>query len=178
MHVIRQLNVSLTDTLKHAEALGYEGRLKRLTPALDQAFDLDYMARLALGRQWQNLSPAERDRWRKTFKAMTYATYAGRFNHYSGQSFDILREEPGNNNTVMVWSRVIDPEGENVDLCYRLYETDGKWKVIDIYLKGTVSEVALRRSEYASVLKRDGFDALLTLLNGKIADLAAGRVKG
>ena len=49
---------------------------------------------------------------------------------------------------------------------------DGEWKIIDIYLNGTVSELALRRSEYSSMIKREGFDSLIVALNDKITDLA------
>ena len=48
---------------------------------------------------------------------------------------------------------------------------------MDVYLKGTVSELALRRSDYASALEREGFDGLLATMHRKIADLAAGRGK-
>jgi phospholipid transport system substrate-binding protein len=73
-----------------------------------------------------------------------------------------------------VKSRLIDPEGENVELNYRMRQVGGTWKIIDVYLNGTVSELALRRSEFVSIVKRDGLDALLVALDAKIAKLAAG----
>ena len=42
-----------------------------------------------------------------------------------------------------------------------------------MYLNGTVSELALRRSEYSSLIKRDGFKALLAALDERIDTLAA-----
>ena len=74
-------------------------------------------------------------------------------------------------------TKVIAPGSNDVDLTYRLQKTGGAWRIIDVYLNGTVSELALRRSDYSSVLQRDGFDALVTTVRGKIADLAAGRGK-
>jgi phospholipid transport system substrate-binding protein len=59
-------------------------------------------------------------------------------------------------------------------LSYRLGKKPEGWKVIDVYYNGTVSELALRRADYSSVLKRDGFDALIARVNAKIAELRAG----
>jgi phospholipid transport system substrate-binding protein len=63
------------------------------------------------------------------------------------------------------------PNEDDVQLNYRLIEKNGEWRVIDVYLNGTVSELALRRSEYSSALKREGFDELLASIETKIADL-------
>jgi phospholipid transport system substrate-binding protein len=175
--VVNRLNASIIGVLQEAEELGYEGRLARLAPVLDETFDLAYMAHKAVGRHWMKLSEEDQQRWRATFEQLTHANYAGRFDRYSGQTFETLGSEPGASETVLVRTRLVNPTGEDVELSYRLRQTEAGWKIIDVYLKGTVSELALRRSEYSSVLKRDGFEALLASLNRKIGDLAAGRVK-
>ena len=51
----------------------------------------------------------------------------------------------------------------------------GDWKIVDVYLKGTVSELALRRSDFTATLDREGFPALLKSIDAKNADLAAGK---
>jgi phospholipid transport system substrate-binding protein len=71
-----------------------------------------------------------------------------------------------------VRSRLVESDGEVIQLNYRLRPVDGKWKIIDVYLNGTVSELALRRSEYSSLIQREGFDSLLVALNQKIDNLA------
>jgi phospholipid transport system substrate-binding protein len=172
--VVQKLNDGMLGVLKQAEELGYQGRYERLSSILDDAFDLEYMARAAVGRHWSQLSAAEQENWVETFKRLTSATYAGRFEKYTGQQFAVLAEEPAANETVLVRTRVIDPGNENVDLDYRLRSTPAGWQVIDVYFKGTVSEVALRRSEYAAVLKREGFAALQASVNRKIGELASG----
>jgi len=177
VRVVNRLHEALLGVLKQAKVLGYQERLDRLTPILDDAFDLDFMAEKSLGREWKVLSEEEKKRWCATFKELTRANYAARFNRYSGQTFEMLGEEPASGETVMVRTRVVDPADEDVSLNYRLHETEAGWKIIDVYFKGTVSELALRRSDYTSVLKRDGFEALVSTLGRKIADLAAGRVE-
>ena len=50
----------------------------------------------------------------------------------------------------------------------------GGWKVIDIYLSGTVSELAARRSEFVAVLQRNGAEGLVQLIEQRTAALRSG----
>jgi len=175
--VITRLNAVLLDVLQHAEALGYQGRFEKLMPVVADTFDLAFMAEKSIGKHWKTLSDQEKADWVKLFHEFTAATYAGNFDHFSGQRFEISGEEPSQNDTVVVHTTLVDPGGENTDLDYRLHQTAASPKVIDIYLKGTVSQLALQRSDFTSALERGGLDALATTIRAKIADLAAGRAK-
>ena len=159
------------------ETLGFQGRLAKLKPAVADAFDLNFMAEKSIGKYWKPLSDADRTRWRDLFLEYTAANYAGNFDHFGNQRFEISGEEPSQNDTTVVHTTLIDPGGENTALDYRLHQTPQGMKIIDIYLKGTVSQLALQRSDFTSVLERGGLDALLTTIRGKIDDLAAGRAK-
>ena len=110
-------------------------------------------------------------RWGTASLDLAYVA-AGRFDGYSGQSFETLSEEPARRDTVLVKTQLIDPTDKNVELNYRMRQVGEDWKIIDVYLNGTVSELALRRSEYSSLIERDGFDALLIALNERIETLA------
>ena len=175
--VVRQFNDALMSILKDGEALGYAGRFKRLRPVMQETFDLDFMAEKVLGKHWDTLSEADRGRWRDVFGEFTVANYAANFDKFTGQQFEIQGEEPGGNDTVLVKSLVKSPGHEDVELTYRLHQVGGHWRIMDVFLKGTVSELALRRSDYSSVLERDGFAGLADVLRSRIADLAAGRAK-
>ncbi len=163
----------LLEVMKEAEALGYEGRAERLAVILEECLDLQFMAQKSVGRYWRSASEDNRILLTATFRRYTVATYAGRFTGYSGQQFETLGEEAALRDTILVRTRIVDPEEDPVALDYRLREQDGTWKIIDVYLNGTVSELALRRSEFSSLIKRDGIDALIAALDEKISTLAA-----
>jgi len=175
--VVRQFNDALLSVLKDGEKLGYSGRYQRLRAVMQQTFDLDYMAEKVLGKSWDDLSDADRARWREVFSEFTVANYAANFDRFTGQQFEIRGEEPSANGTVLVKSLVKSPGHEDVELTYRLYQVGSRWRIMDVFLKGTVSEVALRRSDYGSVLERDGFGKLVDVVRARIADLAAGRAR-
>jgi phospholipid transport system substrate-binding protein len=172
---IDALHASLLDVMKNAESLGYAGREQKLRTVIPKYFDVDEMARQSLGGpHWKAASEDEKKRYLETFERFMVANYAGRFDGFSGQSFETLGEVPGPRDTVIVKSRLIDPTDKNIDLNYRMHQTGGSWKVVDVYLNGSVSELALRRSEFVSIVKRQNLDALLVALDARIAKLAAG----
>jgi len=169
------LHAALLEVMRNATDLHYDGRSEKLSPVIPEHFDLSFMAQKAVGRRsWTKATEEEQKRYLDAFTRFMVANYAGRFDGYSGQSFQTLSEEPARSDTVLVKTQLIDPTDENVELNYRMRQVGEDWKIIDVYLDGTVSELALRRSEFASVVKRDGFDGLIDALDKKIAKLAKG----
>jgi phospholipid transport system substrate-binding protein len=173
--IVDTLHKNLLQVMKNATALSYEGRVKQLIPVVHELFDLSFMAEKSVGRHWKTLEDADRTRLLTTFRRFIVANYAGRFSGYSGQVFETLKEEPSAHSTMLVHSRILIRDGETIQLNYRLRRVEDRWRIIDVYLNGTVSELALRRSEYSSVIKREGFEALLSALDKRIDDLAAGK---
>jgi phospholipid transport system substrate-binding protein len=172
---IDALHASLLDVMKNATVLGYAGREQKLGVTIPQHFDVETMAKQSLGgQQWKAASPDAQRRYLETFERFMVANYAGRFDGFSGQSFETLGEAPGPRNTMIVKSRLIDPTDKNIDLNYRMHQVGGGWKVIDVYLDGSVSELALRRSEFVSIVKRQDLDALIDALDTKIEKLSTG----
>jgi phospholipid transport system substrate-binding protein len=164
-------HLGLLEVMKEAKTLGFQGRVDRLAPMMAETFDLDFMASKTVGRLWRKLSEEDKARWEEAFARLTTANYAGRFTGYTGERFVTLGEEQGKRGTRMVLTKIVVPDDDDVQLNYRLRQRDGVWKVIDVYLNGTVSELALRRSEYSAALKREGFEKLVARVETKIADL-------
>jgi phospholipid transport system substrate-binding protein len=171
---IDELHVALIDVMKQAEVLGYDGRAEKLAPVIPAYFDTGFMAQVSLGSHWKSASEADQARFLEAFKRFMIANYAGQFDGFSGQEFKTLGEEPARKDTVLVKSILINPKDDDVELNYRLREVDGAWKIIDVYLDGTVSELALRRSEFSGIVRRENFDALIAAIDKRIEKLASG----
>ena len=169
------LHASMLAVIHDAATTNFRQRYDALAPAIDKAYDLDFMGRKSLGKGFDTLSADDQKRWLAAFRNYMISNFAGRFKAFEGQRFETLGEEAAAQDTVLVKSRVIDPK-ESVDLNYRMRKTEsGEWKIVDVYLKGTVSELALRRSDFTATLDREGFPALLASIEAKIADLEAGK---
>lgn len=173
--VVERLHAALIDLMKAPPELGFEGRAARIEPVVRASYDIPYMARKAVGRFWRDLSEEDRKRLVETFTRLTVANYAARFTGYSGQRFETVGEEPSSRGTVLVKTELVNGD-ERVELTYRLRPGPDGWKIIDVFLEGTVSELAMRRAEYTSVIKRKGFPELIDALEDRIARYARGEV--
>jgi len=171
IHVVESLHAVLIDAMQKSEALSYQARFELIAPTVAEAIDQRFMAEKSIGRNWKKLTEAEQQLWLQTFARFTVANYAGRFKGYSGEVFQTHGEEDAPRDTKLVKTVLVLPDDDDVALNYRLRLTSSGWKIIDIYMNGTVSELSLRRSDYSSTLKRDGFEALVEALKSKIAAL-------
>jgi phospholipid transport system substrate-binding protein len=170
---VQRLYDTLAGIVPEARELGYTRRHERLEPVIHATYDLPFMAAKTLGRHWSAVPEDDRKRFVDAFSRLTVATYADRFDQSGGSRFEILGAEPAAQGTSLVRTRIVSEGEEPVQLDYRVRRRDDGWRIIDVFLNGTVSELAVRRSEYSEVVKRDGFAALLAALEKKIAAAAA-----
>ncbi len=171
---IESLHGVLLSAMRDAASLGFDGRLEQIRPAVAELYDFDFMAEKSVGLGWRQLDETQRARLVDAFSRLAIATYAARFDGWNGERFEALGVQTATHGTLLVKSRIVRGNGETVALDYRLRPVDGEWRVIDVFLNGTVSELALRRAEYSGVLKREGFDGLIRALEEKIAAQAQG----
>jgi phospholipid transport system substrate-binding protein len=160
---VKSFYATLLDTMKDAKRLGVEGRYKKLAPAVHAAFDLPAMTRIAVGPSWTTLTPEQQGALTAAFTRMTVATYASRFDGYDGERFEVEPKIVERGADRIVNTRLVTT-GEAVTLNYLLRSSGGDWKIVDVYLSGTISELAARRSEFSAILKSGGPDALTKTL--------------
>jgi phospholipid transport system substrate-binding protein len=168
--VVTNLSQSLLDTMQNAQKLGYKGRYAKLEPVVRQAFDVPYMTRIAVGSGWSSLSADQQAALSDAFAKFITATYARRFDGYSGEKFTTNGTRPVGDG-VLVETQLIKADGEPIALNYVTKQADGRWQVVDVFLTGTISELATRRSEFSSVFRRAGYEGLLTSLQQKVAQI-------
>jgi len=156
----------LLGTMRDGRTLGESGRYARLAPAIDRTFDIPTMTRLAIGPAWGTLSPAQQQQLLAAFAHYIAATYADRFDSYSGEQLQVTGERP-NGPEVMVQTKIAKSNGEATRLDYLMRQDQGSWRISDVYLDGTISQLAVHRSEFHSILQREGVDGLVMALNRK-----------
>jgi phospholipid transport system substrate-binding protein len=168
--VVRHFYDELLDVMQNAAALGVKGRYQKLEPLVLTTFDVPFMMRLSVGPLWAKLSPEQkRDAW-KAFARYITATYATRFDDYAGERFQIIGEEQINHGTI-VKTQLVKSDGEKITINYLLHDNDVAWQIRDVYLAGTISELATRRSDFTATLRSGDIEALISRLNKKADDL-------
>jgi len=168
--VIRSFYTQLLDTMRHAAELGSKGRYQRLEAAVFSTFDVPFMARLSIGPQWASLTPDQKKQATHAYGRYVTAVYATRFDGYSGERFEVLGEQKVRRGTI-VKSQIVKSDGEPVAVNYMVHDNLAGYQIRDVYLSGTISELATRRSEFSTLLRNGGIDGLITALNKKADDL-------
>jgi len=169
---VRSLYDQLLTTMRNGPALGASGRYARLAPVVRQSFDIPFMTRLAVGPEWATLNEAQRQEVTQAFERYIAAIYAERFDSYSGEQLQVTGERASPGGTIIT-SQIVKSNGEPVSLNYLMRNNGGVWQIADIYLDGTISELATRRSEFASILRTGGINGLIQALNTKANALSA-----
>ena len=157
--------------MKRGSSLNFSQRVDFLSPEIRQDLDLALMTRLVVGPAWRSLSPADQRDLTEAFSDYSIATYAQRFRSYEGERFEVDPTPASRpNGDVVVHTKLFTGGSDFVQLDYLVRLTDGRWRIIDVYLSGTISELAARRSEYSATLRQGGAPALAALLRKKVAD--------
>jgi phospholipid transport system substrate-binding protein len=167
---VRHFYDALLQTMRNADSLGFKGRYQALAPVVLATFDVPFMTRLSVGPPWAKLSSDEKRRAGQAFARYITTNYASQFDGFAGERFEILGEQRIAHAT-MVRTRLVKPDGETVAINYALHDNDTAWQIRDVYLAGTISELATRRSDFTSTLRSGGIEALIARLNQKADDL-------
>jgi phospholipid transport system substrate-binding protein len=162
----------LMPTIQQAGRLSVRERDKRFTPAITSAFDLATMTRLAVGPAWPTFSSGQQAAVRDAFAQFIVADYASQVTDYSGESFVVEPKtvpEPRGGGEI-VKTKLLQPGGRAVIINYLVRGG----RVIDVYLNGTISDLATRRDEFASIIASGGADALVKRLRDRTQKLLGG----
>lgn len=167
--VVETFQANLIEVMKQGKKLGYQGRYEKLDPAVRASHDLKRIARITVGREWSKLSEEQKDQWIDVFSRLSIASYAHNFKDFSGESFRFeSEEETPNKRGVIVHSYFVIPdEKKEVKFDYLMKKSGDSWQIINIIANG-VSDLALKRSEYSSILDREGYNGLIAKVTEKI----------
>jgi phospholipid transport system substrate-binding protein len=159
----------LMPTIQQAGRLSVRERDKRFTPAINAAFDFATMTRLAVGPTWKSFSPAQQAAAQEAFARFIVADYASQISNYSGESFvvDPQTAPASRGGGEIVKTKLLQPGGRTVSINYLVRGG----RVIDVYLNGTISDLATRRDEFASIISSGGADALIKRLRERTETL-------
>ena len=168
---VDKLNSVIIEAMKNAKQLGYKGRYAKFDPVIKETHDFVAIAQIALGSHWKTLNDEQKNAFIDRLTELSIATYAAQFNGYSGESFKYDSEQGMKSNRITLRYQLIAPKEKPVVFEYVLGQSNGQWAIINIVVDG-ISDLALKKAQYTSVIEREGFDNLLNKLSQKIYDYA------
>ncbi len=172
--VVEKLNKAVLEVMRRADELGYKGRFRLLSPVIREVYDFRSISRHVLADYWKQLDKEQKQQFILKMTEYGISEYAGQFDGYEGEKFVILSEEPFRKRYRVVKARLEVPKGDDVAFVYILRQTKEGWKIVDVRYDG-VSDLALKRGQFAEILEKGGFERLIAKLDEKIADYARGK---
>lgn len=163
------LDNGLLAMMRAGAGAGQAGRARIIAPVIDRAFDLPLMTRLSVGPAWNGFSAKDQADLTAAFRAMTIAQYARNFDSYAGERFVIAPQVETRGLDKLVRT-TLTAAGDAEQLNYRLRQSGGQWKIIDVYYRTAISQLSTRRSDFAASIAAGGAPALIAHLKALAAN--------
>jgi phospholipid transport system substrate-binding protein len=172
---VSELNDSLAMVMKAGPTAPFPHRYAMLAPVIESVFDLPGILRACVGPRWTALPPRDQAELLDVFRRFTVASYVANFDDYDGERFEVLPDSRAAGSDEVIGTRIVGASGRAVRIDYVMRREADAWKAVDVLLDGTISRVAVQRSDFRGLLG-DGPDAsgLIVSLQQKVADLSRG----
>ncbi|MCW3476932.1 ABC transporter substrate-binding protein [Limobrevibacterium gyesilva] len=171
---VAALNDALLAIMRAGRGTPFTARLQMLQPVVERVFDLPQILQSSVGPRWASFRPPQQEQLLDVFTQFTVASWAANFDSYDGQTFEILPELRRVGSDEVVQTRMVPRSGDPARLDYVMRQNGDAWKVIDILLDGSISRVAVQRSDFRSLLTGGDPTLLIASLRDKVATLAIG----
>ncbi len=168
---IEALNQSLLSVMHAGQSTPFAQRYAALAPVVERAFDLESILETSVGPRWQSYSPAQQQQLRQEFTTFTVASYVANFSSYGGERFEISPDTRAIGNEQVVETKIIQASGDAARIDYVMRPGPSGWRVVDVLLDGSISRVAVQRSDFRSLIA-SGPEPLIQSLQRKNADLS------
>lgn len=134
---------------------------------MDNVFDYSLMSRLSLGKDWNEITPAQKSEFVKLFTKKLKDSYIEKLDLYTDELVEVLGIDQPKSNRIVLKTQLIGKE-EKYEIDYKFYQEDGvdSWLIYDVDLLG-VSIIQTYRKQFSGFLKDKTFDELLTFLKSK-----------
>jgi len=175
MQPIADLNAGLLRVMHTGKATSFDERVSVLTPIVTNAFDLAAILQSSVGpARWSTLPDAEKTELMNVFIRFTVDSYVANFNAYDGETFLIAPEMRHVGNDLVVQTKIVPASGDPTKMDYVMRQSDKGWRAVDILLDGSISRVAVTRSDFRALLAQGGASHLIESLRGKAVGLESG----
>ena len=160
---IDSFDQALLGALKAGPALGVKGRYQKLAPTIQASFDLPLMTQFAVGPSWASMSDTDHQALIAAFGRLSTASYARNFDKFNGEKFSVDPNVTTRGPDKIVKSQLVSG-GKTIQLTYRMRQSGGTWKIVDVYFDA-ISQLTTRRSDFAAPLAAGGAKGLIAHLN-------------
>ena len=152
----------LHDTLKTINRSKID--INKMQQVISDTYDVERMLFLIIGDDWKISEDKPRANLKKVFEEYIAKNYIRRFSSIKKLEFEKLNINKVGNNYVMAKTKLIINSNDEIPLSYLLNQTNKNWKIFDVLIDGSISEIATKKSEFTSFIKKGDLKPLLEAL--------------
>lgn len=172
---ITALDGALISSMKAAASgQSFQARYQALAPVVEQSYDLPEVTKNSVGFLWSTLPADQQKELTELFTQFTISSYVSQFDGYSGQTLTVLPTEKTLGQKKIIETKLGSPGDSGVEIDYVVADSGNGWKINDVLLNGTISQVAVHASDFASLVKSGDASQLISALKSKIKVLQGG----
>jgi phospholipid transport system substrate-binding protein len=172
---VERLDDALLTAMKTGSRVPFDERYRALAPVIEQVLNLDAILAASIGLSWVTLPTAQKTELAEVFRRYTVSSYVSNFNSYNGENFEVSSSVSAlSNGEVVVHTRLLRTDESPVRLDYVMRRYPAAWEVVDVLTDGSISRVAVQRSDFRERLIAGGVPALTAGLRRKVANLSGG----
>ena len=130
---------------------------------IDQTYDAEKMLKMIIGEDWKKIESNKKKELIMVFKRYISKNYLKRFTKIKEISFENAEKEKISSELFLIRSNFFIKK-EKVSIDYLLSLKNNSWKIFDVLLDGSVSEIATKKSEFHIFIKEKKIDSLIDAL--------------
>ena len=170
IEVVEQLHTVLLRVMQAADSMEFSERYSILEPVITESFDTPVIAKVILSRYRKNLTDKNKEDFIHLFNQQTIATYASRFDGFNNDVFTTIKVEQLKKGRILVRTEIQSNGESPVKLDYLMHQNNEQWFIISVIADG-VNDLSLKRAEYSTIIKKNGYEYLVTNIEKKITDM-------
>lgn len=171
---IAALNRGIIAGMRAGKATPFPQRFNALAPLVEGAFDLPVILQAVVGPRWSSLPAAQQSQLLDVFRRFTVASYVSNFDAFNGEKLEVLPSSRTVGADQVVETQIVPASGAPTKINYVMRRTPQGWRAVDVLLNGSISQDAVQRSDFRSLLGSGDAGPLIQNLQRKIADLSGG----
>jgi len=160
-------------TILSDKSIPLSQREAKIRELLRRNFDLETIGRFVLSKYWRTASADQQSEYMGLFSEYVLKTYARRLGAYGNEQFSITSSKPlGSRDAIVLTQITQQAAGQPITAGWRVRDTQSSYKIIDVMVEG-VSMAAAQRSEFESIVQKQGMTGLIEILRAKVSAFPA-----
>ena len=134
--------------------------LAMIDDVVKNSYDLEKMGKIIIGIDWKQMDTKIQKEFINVFKRFISVNYFRRFNKINELNFE-NQTVTDIENKFKLARVILTADNEKFKIDYLLGFKNEKWKIFDVLLDGSISEVATKKSDFKKIIKEEGVSGLV-----------------